>query len=133
MTGVFYVAGRFTSSEDYSKLSDISALSDWETGKVQIMSYMFNNADSLTSIEPLRNWDVSSVTEMVGTFRHTINLADATAIKNWNVTNVTATAGSSSSSTNKFHQMFNESTAVLEPFILRSGTWNSSGTYVPSS
>ena len=66
-------------------------------------------------------------------FKHTHSLTDASIIKDWDVRNVTATAGSSSSSLNNFNDMFGDSPAILNPFTLRAGTWNSAGTYVPSA
>ena len=121
--------------DDYgfnSQLEDISGLANWNTGSVTTMSGMFGNS-IITNLDSLSGWDVSNVSSMRQMFRDTINLKDASGIKDWDVTGVTATAGSGSSSTNNFYQMFDRSPAIPEPFTLRAGTWNSSGTYVPSS
>ena len=121
--------------DDYglrSQLEDISGLANWNTGNVTNMSAMFGYT-SITNLNSLSSWDVSNVSEMKKMFLQTTNLRDVSGIKNWDVTGVTATAGSSSSSSNNFYYMFKGSTATPEPFTLRAGTWNSTGTYIPSA
>ena len=116
-----------------SQLRDISGLVNWETGSVTTMQAMFEHADKITDLSALANWDVSSVSTMKQMFNDTTSLIDVSAIKDWDVNAVTATAGSSSSSTNNFYHMFNSSGVIPEPFTLRSGIWDSSGTFIPSS
>ncbi|MBR2641149.1 BspA family leucine-rich repeat surface protein [Candidatus Saccharibacteria bacterium] len=121
--------------DDYgfnSQLEDISGLANWNTGSVTNMSGMFGYS-IITNLDSLSRWDVSNVSNMRQMFIQTTNLRDVSGIKNWDVTGVTATAGSGSSSTNNFYTMFNGSAATPEPFTLRAGSWNSSGTYVPSA
>ena len=42
-------------------------ISDWDTSKVEDMSYMFNGAEVFN--QPLNSWDTSSVTDMNGMFK----------------------------------------------------------------
>lgn len=128
------------SSSDYnsgarSQITDISALSNWNTSSVTNMRAMFQNLNKITTLDALANWDVSHVTNMIGAFNvgSTGLLNDASAIKDWDVRAVTATAGSSSESSNNFYNMFYSTPPKLDGFTLRAGTWNSNGTYVPSS
>ena len=123
-------------------ITDVDAIANWDVSSVETMNNMFSIADTeydngirsrLTSISGLANWDVHNVNDMRYMFRRTTSLTDAAAIKNWDVRTVTAPAGSTTSNTNYFYSMFYQSSATPEPFTLRAGTWNSNGTYVPSS
>ena len=124
MYGMFYHA---------EKITNLDALANWDVSSVITMNKMFSYCYDLKDISAISNWSVSNVVDMQYMFHRTESLINASAIKNWNVNSVTATAGSSSSSTNNFYYMFNGSAATPEPFTLRAGTWNSSGTYVPSA
>ena len=96
------------------------------------MSYMFYNAYSLTDISALSHWDTGKVTNMSYMFQNAYSLTDASAIDDWDIGAVTATAGSSSSSRNKFYHMFNGVSAHPN-FTMRAGTWDANGTFIPSS
>ena len=113
-------------------LTDISALSDWDTGSVINMNYMFYQTYSLTDISALSEWDTSSVTNMSGMFQYAYSLTNASVIDDWDIRAVTATAGNSSSSSNKFYYMFYG--APTHPnFTKRLGTWNANGTFITTS
>ena len=51
-----------------ASLTDISAVSNWNTSKVTTMQWLLENQVKLTDIEALRNWDVSNVEHMGGLF-----------------------------------------------------------------
>ena len=71
-----------------SSLKDISALSNWDTGKVTTMAYMFHGCEKLQDIGPLSNWDTSKVTRMDSMFGHCCSLQDISALSNWNISNI---------------------------------------------
>ena len=119
-----------------SSLTNIDALANWDTGSVTSMYEMFKGASSLTNIDGARNWDTSSVTDMSYMFYNAYALTNASGADNWDIRNVKATAGSSSSSSNNFYMMFfyvgdSSSSAYHPNFTKRSGTWDSSGTFIP--
>ena len=65
----FRVPSELTSVSSYAfyyntALSDISALSKWNTSNVVNMDDMFYNASSLTDIDGVSNWDTSNVVNM---------------------------------------------------------------------
>ena len=96
--------------------------------------------DSVTSLRYICSYTTinpkiicnSNITNMSNMFYQAYSLTNVSAIDDWDVRTVTATAGSSSSSSNKFYNMFNG--APTHPnFTKRAGTWNSNGTFIPSS
>ena len=110
-------------------LTDLSALSSWDTSSVTNMSYMFYTARALTDLSALSSWDTSSVTNMSYMFQYASALTDASAIDDWDIRAVIATAGNATPSTNNFYYMFYD--APSHPnFTKRLGTWYS-GTFVP--
>ena len=72
-----------------SKLTDISALTDWNVSKVMNMSYMFSGCSSLTDLTALAGWNVSKVTSMRSMFEGCSSLTDLTALSGWDVSKVT--------------------------------------------
>jgi hypothetical protein len=123
-------------------LSDISGLANWDTHSVQSMSTMFGYT-AIEDVDALRTggpngdqpnvWNTGAVTNMSYMFSSASSLSDLSAIANWDVSKVKATAGSTSSSTNKFYQMFyNVPGRTNFVFTNRPGSVNSSGTYVPN-
>lgn len=81
------------------------------------------NIWSITSLAGLENWNVSSATSMFAMFYGLSNLTDATAIADWNVT--------SSINFTKMFQNCNKVTLLI--FINLPGTWDSNGTYIPTT
>ena len=67
-------------------------VSDWDTGNVKDMAYMFLNGYKLESINGLNNWDVSSVTDMTQTFAFCKVLPELD-VSGWDVSNVTSMVG----------------------------------------
>ena len=123
--------------EATSALTNIDGAANWDTSSVTTMSQMFENATSLVSIDALSNWDTSSATDMRFMFSGATSLTNASGANDWDVRAVTATAGSSDGSSNNFGAMFNRaggsySNPTHPTFTTRSGTWNSSGTFIPN-
>ncbi|MBR3236765.1 BspA family leucine-rich repeat surface protein [Candidatus Saccharibacteria bacterium] len=73
----------------YAALTDISALSNWNTSNVTDMDYMFASNYSLTNIDALANWDTSNVTDMNGMFIDAISLTNIDGAINWDTSSVT--------------------------------------------
>ena len=72
-------------------LSDISGLKNWDTSKVVSMARTFYSDDlsmKLTNLDDLSNWDVSNVKNMQSMFGGCRELTDVSAIENWDITNV---------------------------------------------
>ena len=53
---------------DYS-LTDISALSSWDTGNVTLMYNMFNECTSLTDVSGINDWNINKVTRFTYMFK----------------------------------------------------------------
>ena len=108
-----------------TSLTDLSPLASWDTGSVTNMSYMFNGAKSLTDLSPLASWDTSSVTNMSDMFQGATSLTQAgvDAINAWDNTKV---------GNGNFKYMF-RNVPYHPTFTKRQGTWDSSGTFTPSS
>lgn len=148
MSGIFGLNPGFFKSTD-----SLAPLANWKVGNVTNMSYMFLNVN-VPSFEPLANWDVSKVsdfswfngfygstasptgitslhgleswnvssaTNMQSMFDGLTSLTDASALNNWNIANVT-----------NFTNMFNR-VSTHPTFTNRAGTWDSNGTFTPSS
>ena len=79
-------------------LSDISALSTWNTASAENMGYMFNNT-IIADVDALEtkqypgkdyvSWNVSKVTKMNDMFSYNTHLTGISALASWNVSNVT--------------------------------------------
>ncbi len=108
-----------------TSLTDLSGLASWDTGSVTNMGGMFWNATSLTDLSPLASWDTSSVTDMSYMFYGATSLTQAgvDAINAWDITKV---------STSNFGYMF-RNIPYHPTFTKRQGTWDSDGTFTPSS
>jgi surface protein len=104
---------------------NLSGLSNWNTASVTDMSCMFSSASSLTDLSPLASWDTSSVTNMSSMFQGATSLTQAgvDAINAWDITNV---------GNDNFKYMF-RNVPYHPTFTKRQGTWNSEGTFTPSS
>ena len=71
--------------DNHARLTDISALSSFDSSRVVNMSEMFSRCRKLESIEPISNWDVSNVWDMTGIFYSCPKLTDLTCLSNWKV------------------------------------------------
>ncbi|MBR3353568.1 BspA family leucine-rich repeat surface protein [Candidatus Saccharibacteria bacterium] len=108
-------------------------LSKWDVGKVQNFSRTFDqtNKSTVTTLAGLEKWNVSSATNMSRMFADSVSLTDASAINGWDIRGVVL--GTGAESTNEgFNRMFNKS-PVHPTFTLLPGTWNSNGTFIPST
>ena len=148
--------------QDSTKITDLSPIANWDVSNVTDMTFMFGanvGSDSsesaymhITSLEPLRNWNVSKNTSLNQTFKGCKYVSTLESLENWDVSSVT-----------NFKQTFNrtglvDATSIVgwdvragttfemmlanisslpntkRPiFTLRPGSWNSSGTYTPST
>ena len=70
-------------------LTDISALSNWDTSNVTDMSKMFDGNRNLADISALTNWSTGNVTDMSYMFQNVHQLPNIDALANWNTGNVT--------------------------------------------
>ena len=143
-----------------TNLTDISPLKDWNTSKVKTMEKMFYKATNLTDISPLKDWDTSNVTYMNYMFYNTTNLTDISPLKDWNTSNVTNISNMFSETkkltdtsmikwvtksvpSNKYDRIFYKSGVKApnyptfysddEKTQIINGTWDSYGTFTPSS
>ena len=78
---------------DCDSLTDINALSGWDTGNVTNMRYMFGNCVSLADLSTLSGWDTGNVTNMGDMFRQCTFLADLSALSGWDTGSVTDMGG----------------------------------------
>lgn len=108
-------------------------LRNWNVGRVEDFSNAFNQTlhSTTTTLTGLENWNVSSAKNVAMMFAHSVSLTDASAINGWNITGVIPSTGEETDSEG-FNRMFYRS-PVHPTFTLRSGTWNSEGTFTPSS
>lgn len=130
------------------KLTDISSLSSWNTEKVTSMSGLFAGCTKLANISGISPWNTGSVTDMSGMFSGCMNLTDISGLSSWNTGHVTSigfmfygcTSITNASAINDwdilkvtdFTGMFNEC-HTHPTFTKRAGTWDSNGTFTPST
>ena len=148
MYGLFLI-GSNDGKKNGDPLIDVSFLSEWDTSKVENMSYMFHNvsiksylpfkkwnvskvknfqdmfnatpSSTVANLNGLENWDVRSATNMNAMFFGNGSLTDASAINNWNI-----------NTSIDFSYMF-RATPVHPEFTQVSGTWDSEGTFTPNA
>ena len=53
-----------------SKLSDISALANWDTGNVTNMNYMFSGDTAIISADALNDWNIANVNSFQNMFEN---------------------------------------------------------------
>ena len=116
-----------------NNIASFLPLSNWQVGNVKNFSNMFNqtSASTTTSLAGLENWDVSSATNVSSMFADSVSLTDASAINGWDIRGVVLGTGDESI-IEGFNKMFS-GTPTRPTFTLRPGTWNSNGTFIPSS
>ncbi|MBR2543825.1 BspA family leucine-rich repeat surface protein, partial [Candidatus Saccharibacteria bacterium] len=119
-------------------LSDISALSSWNTSKVTLMYGMFRDNTSLTNIDALANWDTSNVTSMAAMFSGDTALSNIEGARNWDtgsatnlsmfsytaITNIDALVNWNTSSVTTMESMFYSATSLTN--IDGAINWNTS-------
>ena len=72
---------------DSNRISDLSPLANWNTGNVTTMSYMFND-NRISDLSPLANWNTGKVTDMYSMFDSNL-ISDLSPLANWNTGKVT--------------------------------------------
>ena len=77
----------FSAMFEYTKISNVQALENWDTSKSENFSDMFYSCELLTSIKPLQNWNVSKCKDLSNIFNNCIKITDLTPIQNWNIAN----------------------------------------------
>ena len=70
-----------------SVLADISGLADIDTSNVEDMSGMFYSTESLSNLDAISNWDTSNVVSM-GMMFESSNISSVSAISGWDTSNV---------------------------------------------
>ena len=73
---------------EFTKISNIKALENWETSKAETFHSMFCCCYSLSDIKPLKNWNVSRCKDFSEMFCD-CNLSKIKPLENWNVSNGT--------------------------------------------
>ena len=104
-----------------SSLINLTPLSSWDTSSVASISYMFSGCKSLTNLISLSGWDTAKVTDMSYTFAYCNNLIDSSAVNDWDILKVAS-----------FSRMFRNCPSH-PTFTKRAGTWDSNGTFTPTS
>ena len=104
-----------------SQLTDLAPLASWNTGNVTKMNLMFYYCRKIADLTPLSGWNTGSVTDMSYMFCYCENLTNASAINDWDIAKVT-----------DFGYMF-VSCPSHPTFTKRAGTWDSNGTFTPTS
>ena len=70
-----------------NQINNLSPLADWNTGNVTNMSRMFNS-NRISDLSPLSNWNTGNVTDMSNMF-FSNQISDLSPLANWNTGNVT--------------------------------------------
>ena len=122
----FGASGKTSASATPMAMTDFEFLRNWDVSNATNFNQTFKGCSSVPSLEPIKDWDVSKVTDFSQAFNWCEGLTDATRayIDGWDVRAVTT-----------FNKMFgNPAATPTEPdFLLRSGTWDSDGTYTPDN
>ena len=132
------------------RLTNINALSNWDTSAVTDMSSLFSNCAALEDLSGLQNWNTSAVTDMTSMFdmrdAGESRITNLSNLSKWNVSNVTTMNSmfsicinlSDASGINNwnivnvtdFSGMFGG--CLTHPnFTKVTGTWDESGTFTP--
>jgi surface protein len=109
-----------------SRISDISALTDWKTGKVEALEYFISGNGTypsrVTSLEPLADWDVSSVTTMGSMCRYCKSLTSLAGLENWDVSNVLNFSEGNDPNNNRSEGTFQYLTSLQDASAINN--WN---------
>ena len=112
-----------TTFAQMKKINSLEPLNNWDVSNVTTFESCFDGDTSITSLSGLEDWDVSSATTMLAMFYGLSNMTDASAIAGWNVTN-----------SMNFTKMFkNCNRATLPTFTNLPGSWDSNGSYIPTT
>ena len=72
---------------EFSNLTDISGIADWDMSGVKYMTFMFRDANSLAEASAVYEWDTSNVSSMYGMFYKASSL-ESLNLSHWNTSNV---------------------------------------------
>lgn len=98
--------------KDCSKLSDISALLNWNTSKVRYAQYMFSGT-AIVDVGALSAWNTSSIITMSRMFSSCKQLSDIAGLTKWNTAKVES-----------FNSMFYNDTVLVD--LKPLWNWNTS-------
>ncbi len=73
-----------------SSITSVMNLQNWDTSKVEDLSWIFKNNLNLLSLDGLENWDTSNVNNLAYAFSYNMALTDMSAVKYWDVSKVTS-------------------------------------------
>ena len=76
----------FSHMFEYSNISNIQALENWDTSKSETFHSMFFGCELLTNIRPVKNWNVSRCKDFSGMFNR-CQISEINSMENWNVSN----------------------------------------------
>ena len=76
----------FSAMFQYTKISNIQALENWDTSKSETFHSMFYGCELLTNIKPVKNWNVSRCKDFSQMFGR-CNISEINSVENWNVSN----------------------------------------------
>lgn len=102
------------------RLSDLSPIADWNTSNVTNMEQTFCET-AVINLDSLSKWETKRVTNMHSMFSWCTALTDSSAINDWDIAKVT-----------DFGSMF-YGCPSHPTFTKRAGTWDSNGTFTPTS
>jgi surface protein len=104
-----------------TELASIGDISNWDTGNVTNMNYMFQNCQSLTSLD-VSNWDISKATTIGNAFNYCTALVDFKAPKN--ISANMSVANSTALSHDSLMSIINNLATVTSSKTLTLGTTN---------
>ena len=112
-----------------SAISNLSPLSNWDTSSIREMYGVFSGNSALTNLDALAAWDTSSVTHMSSLFENTTGLTNPYAINNWDIRRAT---GMYDEEISPIYYMFNNAPAYPN-FTTPTGTWDSIGSFTANT
>ena len=69
----------------FKALSDIDALSEWNTSKTAYFAHMFGHTNSLTNVDALSGWSLKSAQSLSYMFDYASGLSNINGLRSWNV------------------------------------------------
>ena len=145
------ISNMFSTTNNQS-LTNVDALSNWDTSNITNISGLFVNCTRLSDISGLKDWNTSNVVNMSKVFCSddgpSMNLLDLDALSNWDVSNVTdmsqmffacrnltdtsAIENWNITKVSNFLEMFFD-VPDKPSFMKISGTWDDRGTFIPNN
>lgn len=133
--------------QNYMKYTSVEPLRHWQTQNVTSMRWLLRGAKGLSDLEPLQGWDTRRNTDLTQAFfrTNTGNSSNKGYLEKWNVQSVLANVKNEKNEIIGFDQTFRYSSGGSTPgssalplwvnntAYPRPGSWDSNGTYTPSS